>query len=109
MRKKNFTFYFILGGGFGGRKESGQLRFGCIDRPWKKPITNRHYEVQSRSLSDVNNTYSTRAGPSTDEKVRQREEYSSRRKRKIDDHSSRRESRRDDEKCVGNSIKRRKT
>lgn len=28
-----------LGGGFGGKKESGQLRFGCRDRPWKKPIT----------------------------------------------------------------------
>lgn len=27
-----------LGGGFGGRKESGQLRFGCRDRPWNKPI-----------------------------------------------------------------------
>lgn len=27
-----------LGGGFGGRKESGQLRFGCRDRPWKEPI-----------------------------------------------------------------------
>ncbi|KAJ8734436.1 hypothetical protein PYW08_013686 [Mythimna loreyi] len=28
-----------LGGGFGGRKEAGQLRFGCQDRPFKKPIT----------------------------------------------------------------------
>lgn len=27
-----------LGGGFGGKKESGQLRFGGIDRPFKKPI-----------------------------------------------------------------------
>ncbi|XP_066585702.1 U11/U12 small nuclear ribonucleoprotein 35 kDa protein-like [Prorops nasuta] len=27
-----------LGGGFGGKKESGQLRFGCKDRPFKKPI-----------------------------------------------------------------------
>lgn len=27
-----------LGGGWGGRKEAGQLRFGCQDRPWKKPI-----------------------------------------------------------------------
>lgn len=27
-----------LGGGWGGRKESGQLRFGCRERPWKKPI-----------------------------------------------------------------------
>ncbi|ELU02850.1 hypothetical protein CAPTEDRAFT_133662 [Capitella teleta] len=27
-----------LGGGLGGRKESGQLRFGGRDRPFKKPI-----------------------------------------------------------------------
>ena len=27
-----------LGGGFGGKKESGQLRFGGKDRPFKKPI-----------------------------------------------------------------------
>lgn len=30
--------YTILGGGLGGRKESGQLRFGCRDRPFRKPI-----------------------------------------------------------------------
>lgn len=27
-----------LGGGFGGRKKSQQLRFGCRDRPWMFPI-----------------------------------------------------------------------
>lgn len=27
-----------LGGGFGGRKEAGQLRFGCQDRPFRRPI-----------------------------------------------------------------------
>ncbi|XP_042232020.1 U11/U12 small nuclear ribonucleoprotein 35 kDa protein-like [Homarus americanus] len=27
-----------LGGGWGGRKEAGQLRFGCRDRQWMKPI-----------------------------------------------------------------------
>jgi len=27
-----------LGGGFGGKKESGQLRFGSIDRPFKEPL-----------------------------------------------------------------------
>lgn len=26
-----------LGGGFGGKKESGQLRFGCRDRPFRRP------------------------------------------------------------------------
>ncbi|OUM69472.1 hypothetical protein PIROE2DRAFT_38126 [Piromyces sp. E2] len=27
-----------FGGGFGGKKESGQLRFGSIDRPFKEPM-----------------------------------------------------------------------
>ena len=27
-----------FGGGFGGKKESGQLRFGGIDRPFRRPI-----------------------------------------------------------------------
>ena len=27
-----------FGGGFGGKKESGQLRFGCRDRPFQKPL-----------------------------------------------------------------------
>ncbi|KDR15265.1 U11/U12 small nuclear ribonucleoprotein 35 kDa protein [Zootermopsis nevadensis] len=27
-----------LGGGFGGKKESGQLRFGGRDRPFRKPL-----------------------------------------------------------------------
>jgi U11/U12 small nuclear ribonucleoprotein 35 kDa protein len=27
-----------LGGGFGGKRESGQLRFGGRDRPFVKPI-----------------------------------------------------------------------
>lgn len=31
-----------LGGGFGGRKEAGQLRFGCRDRPFHKPIIIKH-------------------------------------------------------------------
>lgn len=35
---KLISFYTILGGGLGGRKESGQLRFGCRDRPFRKPI-----------------------------------------------------------------------
>lgn len=28
----------ISGGGFGGKKESGQLRFGGRDRPFRKPL-----------------------------------------------------------------------
>jgi len=32
------NYFVLLGGGFGGRKESGQLRFGGKDRPFKRPI-----------------------------------------------------------------------
>lgn len=35
-----------LGGGFGGKKESGQIRFGGRDRPFKKPI---HLELKEQS------------------------------------------------------------
>lgn len=43
-----------LGGGFGGKKESGQLRFGGRDRPFKKPIVmhrseDRHDERNERN------------------------------------------------------------
>ncbi|KND02266.1 uncharacterized protein SPPG_02744 [Spizellomyces punctatus DAOM BR117] len=36
-----------LGGGFGGRKESGQLRFGARDRPFKPPIYGHRGEHQA--------------------------------------------------------------
>lgn len=38
-----------LGGGFGGRKESGQLRFGGRDRPFKKPIALELRERKERA------------------------------------------------------------
>ena len=34
-----------FGGGFGGKKESGQLRFGGVDRPFRRPIP-----VNSKSI-----------------------------------------------------------
>lgn len=38
-----------LGGGFGGMKESGQLRFGCKERPFAKPINlQKDNEVTSK-------------------------------------------------------------
>ncbi|XP_057668478.1 U11/U12 small nuclear ribonucleoprotein 35 kDa protein-like [Diorhabda carinulata] len=37
-----------LGGGFGGQKESGQLRFGGRDRPFKKPISIEIKEQEER-------------------------------------------------------------
>ena len=38
-----------FGGGFGGQKEAGQLRFGGRDRPFKKPIViNKHANFEER-------------------------------------------------------------
>lgn len=34
----DFWLFNFSGGGFGGKKESGQLRFGGKDRPFKRPI-----------------------------------------------------------------------
>lgn len=39
-----------LGGGFGGRKESGQLRFGGRDRPFRRPIPSEQDRKQHKYL-----------------------------------------------------------
>lgn len=36
--KVHTTWILMLGGGLGGKKESGQLRFGGKDRPFRKPM-----------------------------------------------------------------------
>jgi U11/U12 small nuclear ribonucleoprotein SNRNP35 len=41
-----------LGGGFGGRKESGQLRFGGRDRPFRKPILIEQSHSNSETTTD---------------------------------------------------------
>ncbi|KAJ8923974.1 hypothetical protein NQ315_006750 [Exocentrus adspersus] len=41
-----------LGGGFGGKKESGQLRFGGRDRPFKKPISLEIKEEEERKARE---------------------------------------------------------
>lgn len=56
-----------LGGGFGGRKESGQLRFGGRDRPFKKPIFLRKSDrddddSSSRKVYKPRKSYSSRDG-----------------------------------------------
>lgn len=38
-----------LGGGFGGKKESGQLRFGGRARPFRKPIS---LEIEERKMRE---------------------------------------------------------
>jgi U11/U12 small nuclear ribonucleoprotein SNRNP35 len=51
-----------VGGGFGGKKESGQLRFGGRDRPFKKPISLEIKERRERDNRDVgrNGKYESR-------------------------------------------------
>lgn len=51
-----------VGGGFGGKKESGQLRFGGRDRPFKKPISLEIKERRERENRDVgrNGKYESR-------------------------------------------------
>lgn len=41
-----------LGGGFGGHKESGQLRFGCRARPFQRPYDNNK-PLTSSDLKEV--------------------------------------------------------
>ena len=40
-----------FGGGFGGKKESGQLRFGGVERPFRRPIS-----LNSKSFSEKSST-----------------------------------------------------
>lgn len=44
-----------LGGGFAGKKESGQLRFGGRDRPFKKPIALELKEQEERRQKERRN------------------------------------------------------
>ncbi|KAK7069933.1 small nuclear ribonucleoprotein 35kDa (U11 U12) [Halocaridina rubra] len=75
-----------LGGGFGGRKEAGQLRFGCVERPWKRPII---VESKTSSMSsDSKGSYETSREQCSSEQ--DREKYSGRK-----DHYSSRERHRD--------------
>ncbi|OXA46760.1 U11/U12 small nuclear ribonucleoprotein 35 kDa protein isoform X2 [Folsomia candida] len=39
-----------LGGGFGGSKNSGQLRFGCRARPWLRPIFKSERKVRKPNI-----------------------------------------------------------
>ncbi|CAG8599076.1 3864_t:CDS:2 [Funneliformis caledonium] len=41
-----------MGGGFAGRKESGQLRFGARDRPFKRPLNVAVNQYMPEILSD---------------------------------------------------------
>lgn len=41
-----------LGGGFGGKKESGQLRFGCKTRPFQRPFDSSK-QTTTKDLKEI--------------------------------------------------------
>lgn len=78
-----------LGGGFGGRKESGQLRFGGRDKPFKKPIAlelKEREERMKRRKEKSSNEYRSRS--------RERDLKYSKRKRSRSKEGSRRDEHR---------------
>lgn len=42
-----------MGGGWGGKRETGQLRFGCKDRPWRSPIVTNNLQPKFRQFNDT--------------------------------------------------------
>lgn len=56
-----------LGGGFGGKKESGQLRFGGRDRPFRKPISleirDEDRRAREREHRDIDRRNTRRRSP----------------------------------------------
>lgn len=59
-----------FGGGWGGKKESGQLRFGCRDRPWKRPLESAAPDVQ-----DTHHNSRKKHSRSNDSERRQNRDY----------------------------------
>lgn len=77
-----------LGGGFGGRKESGQLRFGGRDRPFRKPIALEIRERERNRSRQKNGTHDR--GHSSEKYTRQHEDQ--RKNRYEERHSRKRNS-----------------
>lgn len=73
-----------LGGGFGGKKESGQLRFGCRDRPWRRPIRlKRHSEADGgQSNQDMRYRETQETHGSTRSTTERRDSNDSRKRRR---------------------------
>lgn len=61
-----------LGGGFGGKKESGQLRFGGRDRPFRKPISLEIKEEEERRAREKKRRESDRKNRSRHRSPRSR-------------------------------------
>lgn len=61
-----------LGGGLGGKKESGQLRFGGRDRPFRKPINLGVDPVQERGGGGGGREWDRPSGRARDDRDRHR-------------------------------------
>uniref|UniRef100_A0A3P9CSP8 U11/U12 small nuclear ribonucleoprotein 35 kDa protein n=1 Tax=Maylandia zebra TaxID=106582 RepID=A0A3P9CSP8_9CICH len=61
-----------LGGGLGGKKESGQLRFGGRDRPFRKPINLGVDPVQERGGGGGGREWGRPSGRARDDRDRHR-------------------------------------
>ncbi|KAF5275074.1 hypothetical protein FQA39_LY07011 [Lamprigera yunnana] len=70
-----------LGGGFGGQKESGQLRFGGRDRPFRKPISleaerrSRERSYEPRDRKERSRSYKRRSSDHSDKQSSKRKKY----------------------------------
>lgn len=82
-----------LGGGFGGKKESGQLRFGARDRPFKQPTSSHVRIPYEQKFSDNWTNHHTEEKPkrhrSPSSSQRQRESSKRHRSRSPTDSRSR--------------------
>ncbi|KAJ1548187.1 hypothetical protein HK096_002238 [Nowakowskiella sp. JEL0078] len=88
-----------LGGGLGGRKESGQLRFGGRERPFKRPIyTGPNFPSEIPNVNKYDDGWRInslkRSEDSDDEKVRRKYDHQDRRLERNSSDSNRKESRR---------------
>jgi U11/U12 small nuclear ribonucleoprotein SNRNP35 len=76
-----------LGGGFGGKKESGQLRFGGVDRPFRKPIMASRSSISG--VGEENQHIANTSGSSREPSDSRRKDYSGRYNRNVYSSSSR--------------------
>ncbi|XP_033118028.1 U11/U12 small nuclear ribonucleoprotein 35 kDa protein-like [Anneissia japonica] len=94
-----------LGGGFGGKKESGQLRFGGNDRPFKKPIIlSQKYDTQDK---EQNYRHTDRYSDQRRDRDRERRRSRDRERRRSRDRERHRS--RDRERCRSRDRERRRS
>lgn len=101
----------FIGGGFGGKKESGQLRFGCLDRPWKRTVHQQkewQYSVNTQTCA----THKHHRTESSGELQKLHENVSDTKNRSLDNkalsHSNRSQSKRYNSEDFSENRKRRK-